>query len=149
MGRKLFALWMLCPLLLAAVPDLADAQSRRNKSSISVRHWTSDMELFEEKVMVPMRREFAQEQGCEKGRIGHYFDFYQAQLDSIREDLKPLTFMLLREVMLANGRELGPLHDNLPCPGVVTRWALLESFIRSKLGLIGNSLSLLELSGAI
>ena len=132
-------------IVLLTLPAAVWGQSFDSK--ISVRQWTNDLERFESEVMQPLREKFESE-GCHEGRIGYYFDHFQEQLDTVRSQVTPMSFLILREIMLTNGRELGPIHEQLPC-SVIDRWQLLDAFIRSKVNLIGNVLSLLEVAGSL
>ena len=143
MNKPLYVL--LTSLLFSFTVAPAFGQSFDSK--ISVRQWTNDIERFNSEVMQPLRERFDAE-GCHEGRIGYYFDLYQEQLDTVRDQVTPMSFLLLREIMLTNGRELGPIHEDLPC-STRDRWQLLDAFIHSKVNFIGNILSLLEVAGSL
>lgn len=134
---KTRSLLLLLPLLLflQLPPGTAAAQT------FSIRQWTADTRVFEEKVLQVLEDRYRDQPCLEK--TGAYLGDLFGELRTLKSELHARSYLLLRDAILTTAEETQPYNVDLTCT-IIDKWPFLRAHLRSKLELIGNVLLILE-----
>lgn len=128
----------LLGLALVLSAPLSDAQQ------FSLRTWDEDTKVLESEVLQPLTERFAS-QACEPG-MGTYISAYSSALVELRGAVASQSYLLFREAALITAEEFHPYRQRVSCK-LIDRWQYFVNAIRKKINLLGNALTIMDLSG--